>query len=143
MSTQDWIAAQSTISSHPARYRKQGERSLLLTIERIERLARLLDSEFRVPGTDFRFGLDGMLGLLPVVGDAVTGLLSTYLIAEAARVGARKHVLFRMGWNVAVDAFLGSIPILGDIFDFGFKANRRNANIAIRELEYLARGGLS
>lgn len=103
-------------------------------IERIEYLARLLDSQFALPGTNFRFGADGLIGLIPGIGDTVSGLLSAYIIGEAARAGVRKRALARMTWNTLVDTILGAIPLVGDIFDFAFKANRKNAQIALAEL---------
>lgn len=93
-------------------------------LARLERLARLLDDQFSVGG--FRFGLDGLVGLVPGIGDTLTGFASAYLIFEAWRIGAPRGVLARMLLNVLVDYVVGSIPVLGDLFDFGWKANRRN-----------------
>tara|TARA_B100001123_G_scaffold141977_2_gene164887 strand:- start:1817 stop:2233 length:417 start_codon:yes stop_codon:yes gene_type:complete len=107
-------------------------------IKRIEYLADLLDSRFTLPGTGIRFGLDGLIGLIPGIGDTVSGALSAYIISEAARAGVRKRALVHMAWNAGVDWILGSIPLLGDIFDVAFKANRKNAEIAIRELHRVA-----
>ncbi|MAJ62698.1 MAG: hypothetical protein CL558_01490 [Alphaproteobacteria bacterium] len=107
-------------------------------IKRIEYLANLLDSRFGIPGTGIRFGLDGLIGLIPGIGDTVSGALSAYIISEAARAGVRKRALVHMIWNASIDWILGSIPLLGDIFDVAFKANRKNADIAIRELHRLA-----
>ena len=103
-------------------------------IARIERVAALLDSEFRLPGTQWRFGADGLIGLIPGIGDTVSAAISTYIIGEAARGGARKRALLKMAWNVGVDTVLGAIPLVGDIFDFAFKSNRKNADIALAEL---------
>jgi hypothetical protein len=91
-----------------------------------ERLARLLDSQFRVPGTRLRFGVDGILGLVPGVGDAAGLALSSMVIVQAVRLGARGATVARMVLNVAIDAVVGSIPLLGSVFDFAFKANSRN-----------------
>ena len=102
-------------------------------IERLEALARLLDTRFTLPGTGVRFGLDGLLGLIPGVGDTVTGLISAYLIAEAAKMGARKRTILRMAWNAGLDMVLGAIPVVGDLFDFAFKANRKNVGLLLRE----------
>lgn len=112
-------------------------------IERLEALARLLDTRFTLPGTGVRFGLDGLLGLIPGVGDTVTGLISAYLIAEAAKMGARKRTVLRMAWNAGLDLVLGAIPVVGDLFDFAFKANRKNVGLLLREQAHLTanRGG--
>ena len=103
-------------------------------IERLQRLARLLDSQFEVPGTGIRVGLDGLLGLIPGIGDTAAALLSLYIVVEGHRMGLPKHVLARMLGNVATDYVVGSIPLLGDIFDIAFKANRRNLDLMMRHL---------
>jgi Domain of unknown function (DUF4112) len=86
----------------------------------------LLDSAFAIPGTRFRIGLDGILGLIPGIGDATGAALSIYLIFEAARLGLPLSTLLRMVGNVAVETAVGAIPIVGDIFDIAWKANMRN-----------------
>lgn len=96
------------------------------SLERLRRLGNLLDNSIRVPGTNFRFGLDTIIGLVPGVGDLAGGALSLYIVVEAARLGVPRPLLARMGYNVAVDALVGAVPILGDLFDAGFKANLRN-----------------
>jgi hypothetical protein len=98
-------------------------------IRRLESIADLLDSRFRIPGTNIRFGLDALLGLIPGIGDGVWLLPALYLMMEAKRLGASKFLLTRMAMNVGVDWLVGSIPLLGDIFDVGFKANRRNIKL--------------
>jgi hypothetical protein len=91
------------------------------------RLSALLDNAIGIPGTDIRVGLDPILGaLLPEVGDALTGLLSLTLIGVAFRQRVPRLVLARMLINIAIDALLGAIPIIGDLFDFAFKANEKN-----------------
>jgi hypothetical protein len=100
-----------------------------------EHLVTLLDDRFRIPGTDFRFGLDPIIGILfPGVGDAVTGAGSVGLMALALRRGVPRVVLFRMILNILVDVLAGSLPIVGDIFDAAYKSNRRNLEL-IREYE--------
>jgi hypothetical protein len=90
-------------------------------------LSKLLDSAIRIPGTDLRIGLDPILGaLLPELGDALTAVLSLSLLAVAYRERVPKLVLWRMLINVALDAIFGAIPLLGDVFDFAFKANEKN-----------------
>ncbi len=101
---------------------------------RIERLAEKLDRSFRVPGTDFRVGYDGLIGLVPGVGDALGFGMSAWLIGEAAQAGCRKRVLAMMLGNAAVDSLIGAVPVFGDLFDLGFKANVRNARLAAREI---------
>jgi hypothetical protein len=89
----------------------------------------------RVPGTNLRFGLDALLGLLPVGGDVAGGVLSTYVILTAHRLGAGPAIVLRMGGNILIDTFIGTVPLLGDLFDAGWKANRRNMALLDRYLE--------
>jgi hypothetical protein len=98
-----------------------------LTIART--LTRLLDDLVRVPGTQIRLGLDPLLSLLPGLGDATGAALSGYMLVIAARVGAPPSVLVRMFGNVLVDMLVGTIPTLGDLFDVGWKANRKNITL--------------
>ena len=94
---------------------------------RARSIARLLDTAFRIPGTNIRFGLDGILGLIPGVGDVAGAALSGYVILTAARAGAPNTLLARMLANVGLDALVGAVPLLGDLFDVAFRANVRNA----------------
>lgn len=96
---------------------------------RARALARLMDRSLRIPGTSIRFGLDPLLGLLPVGGDVVASLGSGYILYVAWRNGAPGAVLRRMLVNVAVDTVVGSVPVLGDLFDAGWKANSRNVGL--------------
>jgi hypothetical protein len=93
---------------------------------RLGRIAWLLDSSIPVPGMRFRIGIDAIIGLIPGVGDLLGALLSSYIVREAARVGAPPSVLIRMAWNVAIEGVVGMIPLLGDVFDAAWKANQRN-----------------
>lgn len=95
-------------------------------------MARVLDDLVPIPGTRFRFGADALLGLVPGAGDAVTGAVAGYAIIVAARLGAPPVVLARMVLNVLVDALVGTVPLVGDLFDVGFRANRRNVRLAER-----------
>ena len=104
------------------------------SLQRLERLVSLLDDKFVVPGTRWRFGLDGVFGLLPVVGNSAGMLFSLYLVFEAKRLGAPNGLILRMLGNVAVDGVAGSVPVLGDLLDFAFKANRRNLALLRRHL---------
>ena len=101
-------------------------------MQNMDRLSRWMDSIFKIPGTNFRFGLDGILGLIPGAGDISTLAVSGYLILLMARNGASGYVLARMVLNVGIDALIGSIPFIGDIFDFVFKANQANMSLMRR-----------
>jgi hypothetical protein len=95
-------------------------------LDRARNLARLLDRSFRVPGTQLRFGLDPILGLLPVGGDVLAALGSGYILYVAWWNGAPTGLIGRMLGNVLLDTFVGSVPVLGDLFDAGWHANSRN-----------------
>lgn len=95
----------------------------------IEKISSLMDSQFQIPGTKFRFGLDPILGLIPFAGDVSGFAISGMLVYLMLRHGASKKVIIMMMGNIILDATIGSIPLLGSIFDFGFKANKRNINI--------------
>ena len=99
------------------------------TLERLRRYANVMDAAFRVPGTSIRVGLDSILGLIPGGGDLAGAALSAAVIVAAARRGAPGSVLARMTWNVLVDAGLGTIPLVGDLVDVGWKANLRNVRL--------------
>jgi hypothetical protein len=94
--------------------------------DRLRRFAWLLDELFQIPGTQQRIGLDALIGLVPGVGDTIGALLSTYIILEAARRGASVWTVVRMLGNVGIETVIGAVPLLGDLFDVVFKANRRN-----------------
>jgi len=98
----------------------------------VERVARLMDSQFRLPGTKFRFGLDPLLGLLPVVGDLGTLAISGALLLTMMRHGASGAVVVRMAFNILLDTVIGAIPILGNLFDFAYKSNERNVALLRR-----------
>ena len=103
--------------------------------KRAEWIVTLLDDRFRIPGTDLRFGLDPIIGIVfPGIGDAVTGTGSIGLLTLAVQRGVPRVVLWRMVNNIVIDMVFGSLPIVGDIFDVAFKANRRNLEL-IREHE--------
>jgi hypothetical protein len=113
-----------------------GKLSAAEQLAQLEWLADLLDSRFVIPGTNIRFGLDGVIGMVPVVGDLISALISFYLISQASRLGLSPWVKLRMVWNVALDTVVGAVPVLGDMFDVSYKSNRRNIALAKR---YLAR----
>ena len=98
------------------------------TLERLRRLAVLLDTAVRLPG-GIRVGADAVIGLAPGIGDAITAALASYIVYEAHRLGLPNHKILRMVANVAIDSLVGAVPVLGDIFDVAFKANIRNLKI--------------
>ena len=104
-------------------------------IARLDRLTTLLDTAFVIPGTRFRFGVDGLIGLVPGLGDAVTTGLSLWIVYEAHQIGAPKHVIARMLGNVAIDGVVGAVPLAGDVFDVLWRANRRNMRILREHLD--------
>jgi hypothetical protein len=103
-------------------------------LERMELAATVLDDGFRVPGTDFRFGVDPILGVLPVAGDSVATALSLYIVLEAVFAGVSLFTVARMVLNISVDYAGGLLPVAGDLFDAYWKANRRNVDLAARDL---------
>lgn len=98
-------------------------------IERLDRLATLLDTAFVLPGTNIRFGADALIGLVPGVGDGITTALAAFIVYEAHRLGVPRRILIRMMGNVAIDGLVGAVPVFGDLFDVAFRANRRNVRI--------------
>lgn len=101
-------------------------------LDRLRGIATVLDDAVRVPGTNIRFGLDALLGLIPGAGDAVTGAVAAYAIVLAAQLGAPAPVIARMATNVLIDVATGTIPVLGDLFDVGWKSNRKNVQLLER-----------
>lgn len=102
---------------------------------RIEAMERLLEGVFTVPGTSRRFGLDTVIGLVPVVGDLVTAAMGAWIIWEARNLGMSKWQLTRMAGNVGFDTLVGAVPLLGDVFDFFYKSNTKNLRIIKRHLD--------
>jgi NAD/NADP transhydrogenase beta subunit len=103
--------------------------------ENLDLLSRLLDSWFRIPGTSIRFGLDGIIGLVPGIGDILAGLASSIIILAAWARGAAYVTIARMLVNLALDVIIGTVPFVGDAFDVAWKANRRNYALLTRHLE--------
>lgn len=101
------------------------------TLGRLHWLAELFDDRFRLPGTGRRFGLDGLLGLIPGLGDATTAVISLYLAAEGWRLGMPLRSILRMGVNIVVDTVLGAVPLIGDVFDFAWRANQKNVRLVL------------
>jgi hypothetical protein len=104
-------------------------------IEYLRQITWWMDQGLRLPGTSFRFGLDPIIGLIPGLGDAAGALLSGAILLEAARHRVAHYTLLRMSGNIALDALIGAIPLLGDLFDFGWKANSKNLQLLERHLE--------
>jgi Domain of unknown function (DUF4112) len=111
-------------------------RSRAERLARLDALATFLDTAFIVPGTNVRFGFDAIIGLVPGIGDAITTAISLYIVHEARQLGAPLHVIMRMLANVALDGFVGAVPVFGDAFDVMWRANRRNVRLL---REWLAR----
>jgi hypothetical protein len=101
---------------------------------RVQLLARALDSAIRIPGTKISFGLDSIVGLVPGAGDLASALMSGYIVLASARMGVPPSVVVRMILNLGVDTLVGSVPLFGDLFDVGFRANIRNAALLDRHL---------
>jgi hypothetical protein len=104
-------------------------------LARLDALAKLLDVAFIVPGTNVRYGIDGLIGLIPVIGDIITTAISLWLVREARALGAPWHLTMRMLGNVALDGVVGIVPLVGDAFDVMFRANVRNVKLLHRWLE--------
>jgi hypothetical protein len=112
-----------------------GELTREQRLARLDAIAKLLDVAFVVPGTNFRYGIDGLIGLIPVVGDIITTAISLWLVREARALGAPWYITARMLGNVAVDGVVGLVPVAGDAFDVMFRANVRNVRMLKRWLD--------
>ena len=104
-------------------------------LKRLQGVARLMDDAFRIPILGIRIGLDPLLGFLPGAGDVLGATLSGWTVITAARMGASPAVILRMLLNLGLDALLGAVPVIGDLFDWTFKANRRNLRIVEKHLD--------
>ena len=113
----------------------QGDTPRRATLDRLDRLARLFDTAFILPGTQIRFGIESVMRLVPGIGDAAASALSCYLLYEAHRLDIPKPIFARMVANVAIEGVVGAVPVLGDLFDVGFRANRRNVQILREHFE--------
>lgn len=107
--------------------------------ERLKQLAWLLDSSIPIPGTKFTVGLEALIGLFPLIGDLIGVALSSFILKEAARLGAPKSVLLRMSFNIALEGVVGIVPLAGDVFDAAFKANQRNVRLLEAWLDHPTR----
>lgn len=104
------------------------------TLQRTRSLARFLDRSTTIPGTQIRLGADAILGIVPVIGDSLSGLLSLYIVVEAIRADVSRTTAARMLLNIALDSIGGSLPIVGTMFDIVWKANERNVSLLERQL---------
>jgi len=110
------------------------------SLARLEALAKLMDNAVAIPGSNIRFGLDAMIGLVPVIGDLVSQAIASYIIWEARRLGVSRWTMMRMIANSAVDTAVGIVPVVGDLFDIHFRANMRNLELL---RAHMKRTGLS
>jgi hypothetical protein len=108
-------------------------------VARLDSLAALLDTALVIPGTNIRFGLDALIGLVPGIGDTITTAISLFIVHEAYQLGAPHHLILRMLGNVALDGVVGSVPIVGDAFDVMWRSNIRNMRLL---REWMEREGL-
>lgn len=115
--------------------RPQGdELDVSAELDRLEALANMLDSWVAIPGTDVRIGLDPIVGLVPGVGDAIMLVASLYIVERLSRLGLSRWTRTKMVGNVLIDFLIGTVPVIGDIFDVAFKANVANVALARRSL---------
>ncbi len=105
------------------------------SLERLDALAKAMDSAIAIPGTRVTVGFDALLGLLPVIGDAISTAIGGYIIWEARRLGASKFTITRMATNTTIDAVVGAIPIVGDVFDVAYRSNRKNIDLLRRHID--------
>ena len=102
--------------------------------ERLRRFAYWLDDGIRIPGTKIRIGLDPILGLIPGAGDAAGAILAGAIVVESLRQRISRYAILRMAANIAIDTVIGAVPVLGDLFDAGWKGNQKNLAILERHL---------
>lgn len=102
---------------------------------RVEAMERVLERSFHIPGTKIPFGLDTVVGLVPVLGDVVTAAMGAYIVWEARNLGMSKWQLIRMAANVGVDTAIGAVPLVGDVFDFVWRSNSKNLRIIKKHLD--------
>lgn len=106
------------------------------SLQRVRGLSRILDNAIAIPGVGYRIGLDPLIGLIPGGGDLMTGLMSIYIVAEAARLGVPAATLGRMGFNILLELILGTMPMVGDLFDVVWKANAQNVALLEQHIRH-------
>ncbi|MCQ0988313.1 DUF4112 domain-containing protein [Jiella marina] len=104
-------------------------------LRRVARVARLMDTAVRIPGTGISFGGDSIVGLIPGVGDAGAAVVSLWIVNEARRLGMPQHKIAKMLANLGIDVAVGTVPLVGDVFDVFFKANRKNLAIILEHFD--------
>ena len=117
------------------RVEKLERREVEAALARLNMVARTMDSLFAIPGTRLRLGVDSVIGLVPVAGDMISGIVSSYLIWEARQLGAPRWLIARMIANTLLDTTIGAIPLVGDAFDLMFRANMKNMALLRRHME--------
>jgi hypothetical protein len=122
-------------NTHAWDYDRRETRDRAQRLARLDALSQLFDTAFIIPGTNIRFGLDALIGLVPGIGDLITTATSLYLVHEARQLGAPKHLILRMVGNIALDGIVGAVPLVGDAFDVMFRSNRRNMALLRKHLE--------
>ncbi|MEM6592639.1 MAG: DUF4112 domain-containing protein [Cyanobacteria bacterium P01_H01_bin.119] len=108
---------------------------LASALKRVRAISKVMDNAIAVPGTDFKFGLDPILGLLPGGGDLFSGGISVYILYEAMRLGIPKATLLKMAGNIVLELIVGTIPVLGDAFDVAWKANAQNVKLMEQHID--------
>ncbi|MEH2147332.1 DUF4112 domain-containing protein [Nostoc sp.] len=124
------------MSDSPPRFSMIEPDAKVPTLKRLRQLSRLLDNVITIPGTKIGFGLDPILGLIPIGGDFLGVMFSCYIILEAARLGVSRATLGKMVLNVIIDGLVGTVPVLGDFFDFAWKANTNNIKLLEEYLKF-------
>jgi len=124
-----------TIESPREQRSYQSAPSKRAALDRIDALSKLFDTAFVLPGTNIRFGIEAVMRLVPGIGDAAASALSCYLLYEAHRLEVPSQVFARLVANVALEGVVGAVPLVGDLFDVGFRANRRNVRILKEHFE--------
>lgn len=108
----------------------------IYSIKNLQRLAYLLDDRFRIPFTNYRIGWDFIIGLIPVAGDVLTGIMSVFILIGAWKYQVPRKVIWKMLWNILLDVLVGLIPVLGDWLDATFKANARNVKLLLKAIDH-------
>lgn len=103
--------------------------------QRVEAMELLLERSFIIPGTRIPFGLDALIGLVPIIGDLITAAMGSYIVWEARNLGMSKWQLTRMAANIGIDTLLGAVPLVGDAFDLVWRSNTRNLKIILKHLD--------